>query len=89
MYYHSKNQVDWLSTRGEKMLQPQNVYTFWKKDPEVKKNIWFLHFMTIFQNFALKIETGWAKKVVQPFFETRNVNYVCMNVLFINSRIKI
>ena len=35
-----------------------------------------LHFMTTSHNFALKIETSWAKKVAKSNLETRNVNDV-------------
>ena len=48
----------------------------------------FLHFMTIFHNFAFKIETGRAKRVVKPILGTRNVNDVCMHVEFIHSRME-
>ena len=40
-------------------------------------------------NFALKIETSWAKKVVKPILETWNaVNDIIVNVWFIHSLIK-
>ena len=38
------------------------------------KNTIFLHFITIFLNFALKV------RVFQPIFETKKVNNVCENV---------
>ena len=56
----------------------KNVH-FEIKGPDFKKhNI----FITIFHNFALQIETGWAKRVVKPILETRNVNDVPVYVWF-------
>ena len=59
-----------------------------KKRVRKLKNMTFLHFMTIFHNFAFKIETGRAKRVVKPILGTRNVNDVCMHVGFIHSRME-
>ena len=43
----------------------------------------FLHFITTFHNFALKIEIIWAKMLVKPInSETRNVNDVNMHIWF-------
>ena len=36
--------------------------------------------MTTFYDFALKIETSWAKKDVKPSLETWNINDFIMNV---------
>ena len=45
--------------------------------------------MTTFYNFALKIETSWAKKVVKPILETWNAaNNVIVYFWFIQSLIK-
>ena len=45
--------------------------------------------MTIFYNFALEIETGWAKKIVKHILETWNAaNDVIVYVWFIHSLIK-
>ena len=39
--------------------------------------------MTTFHNFALNIETNWAKRVVKPISEIRIASDVCMFGLFI------
>ena len=45
--------------------------------------------MAAFYNFALKIETSWAEKVVKPILETWNTaNDVTVYVWFIHSQIK-
>ena len=44
--------------------------------------------MTTFYDFALNIETSWAKKVVKTILETWNANSVIVYVWFIHSRIK-
>ena len=44
---------------------------FWYYKP------WFLHFMTTFWNFFLKVYTSWSARVFKPFLETRNVSDVC------------
>ena len=44
--------------------------------------------MTTFYNFALKVETSWAKKVVKSILETSNVNDVIVYVWFIYFWIK-
>ena len=68
-YCHWKIWVDWITTRQEKISQPQK-WTFWKKCPKIKKHYFSL--MTTFYNFALKIETSWAKKVVKAILENWN-----------------
>ena len=60
-----------MSTRQDKMLQPQKC-AFWKKIQKVKK-ITVSHFRTNFHNFPLKIETGWATRMVKLTLKTRNV----------------
>ena len=45
--------------------------------------------MTTFYNFALKIETSWAKKVINPILETWNSNDGILYVWFTCSQIKI
>ena len=58
---------------------------FWKKYPKIKKPF---PLKTTFYNFALKIETIWAKKVVKPILEAWNaVNDVIVYVWFIYSLI--
>ena len=44
--------------------------------------------MTTFYDFALKIQTNWAKKDVKPSVETWNANYVIVQVWYIYSQIK-
>ena len=44
--------------------------------------------MTTFYDFALKIETSWAKKDVKSNFETWNANEVIVYVWYIYSQIK-
>ena len=57
-----------------------------KKVPKIKKHYFPLIF---FCNFALKIETGWAKKVVKPIMETWNAtNDIIVRIWFIHSLIK-
>ena len=57
--------LSWLAKHHvKKMSQPQ------------KCAMYILHFMATFHNFALKIETSSAKRVVQPILETRNVSDV-------------
>ena len=68
--YHWKNWVDWICAMRDKMTRPQK--RAWKL-----KNIAFLHFMTTFHDSTLKIETGWAKNVVKPISEPRNIKDKC------------
>ena len=73
--------------REEKYYNFKKLH-FEKNCPKVKKHIIF-PFMTTFYNFALKIETNWAKKVVKPILETWHaVNDVIVYVWFIHSLIK-
>ena len=58
-----------------------------KSAPKQKKNIIFPR-MTAFYNFALKIETSWAKKVVKPILETWNASNVIVYALLIHSMMK-
>ena len=44
--------------------------------------------MTTFYNFALKVETSWAKKAVKSILETSNVNDVIVYIWFIYFWIK-
>ena len=69
------------------MLQPQK-YKFWEKVPQNKKKYIIFPRMTAFYNFALKIETSWAKKVVKPILETWNASNVIVYALLIHSIIK-
>ena len=50
-----KNRVNWITTRREKMSQPQKCA--FKKKCQKFKNIIF-PFMTAFYKFTLKIETS-------------------------------
>ena len=82
-----KNWVDWITTRREKISQSQKC-TLWKKSTPKLKHIIF-PLMTTLYNFALKIETSWAKKVVKPISETWNAaNNVFVYVWFIHSLTK-
>ena len=44
--------------------------------------------MTTFYNFTLKIETSWAKKIVEPILGTWHTNDVISYVWFVYSRVK-
>ena len=68
--------MNWLNNNRQEKLQPQKC-TFWKK---VSKKL------IVFYNFALKIETSGAKKVVKSIMKTWN--YVIVHVWFIHSLIK-
>ena len=51
------------------------------------KNITFLHFITIFYNFDLKIEVDLTARVVKPILGTRSVKmYVCICIIYIFSK---
>ena len=60
-----KNWVDWITTRQKKNVTNTKMVYFEKKCPEIKKNHIFT-LMTTFNNFTLKMETSWAKKVLKP-----------------------
>ena len=53
--YHRENHVGLINVIGEKILHFKKKH-FVKKSSKVKKT--FLHFMTAFHNFAIKIETS-------------------------------
>ena len=57
-----------------------------RKLAESLKKVLFLHFMTTFYNFALKLEKNWAEIVVKLNLETKNTNdasiYVCMVCMY-------
>lgn len=57
------------------------ILYFEKKRPKVK-NLLFFHFMTNAYNFALKIETNWAKSVVEPNSKSRNANDVVVFLVY-------
>ena len=50
------------------------------KRAEKLNNITFLHFMTTFHNFTLKIDTSHVKRVVKPILKTRNAIDVSMYI---------
>ena len=81
-----KNWVDWTITRREKNTTTSKIYILGRSAQKLK-NIFF-SLLTIFYDFALKIETSWAKKAVKPSLETWNVNDVIVCVLYIYSQIK-
>ena len=66
------------------MSQLQNC-TFWENLPKNLKT--YFPLMTTFYDFALKIETSWAKMDIKPSLETWNVN-VIVYVWYIYSQIK-
>ena len=72
-YYHWKNLVDWINVKRDKILQPQKR-TFWGKSIFQSKTT-ISHFTTILNNFALKIKTDWATRMVKSILKTRNVSY--------------
>ena len=60
-------ELSWLDMyKATKTVATSKVH-FKKKAAKVKKV--FLHFMTTFDNFTLKIETGWATWLVYPIWE--------------------
>ena len=58
---------------GERKMSQTQKITFWDKEPESYKShiIFSLHFITMFYNFALKIESSRAKRVVKSISEAR------------------
>ena len=80
-----KNWVDWTTTRREKIVTTSKMYILGISAQKLK-NIFPL--MTTFFDFALKIETSWAKKDVKPSLETWNANDVIVYVWYIYSQIK-
>ena len=72
-----KKWADWISTCWYKMLQPQKCI-FSEKGPKVTKhNNLHDNFMTAFYNIPVKIETGWATRVVKHVIKSTNVNDKC------------
>ena len=75
----SKSWIFYIGTTTEKLSWLDNTMRV-KNDTTSKMNIlrkrvqklktFLLHFMTTFHNFALQIETSWAKSVVNPILET-------------------
>ena len=81
-----KKWVDWLTTRQEKNVTNSKMCILKKMCPKIKKI--FFPLVTTFYNFALKIETSWAKRVVKPILESWNAANVIAYVSFIHSLIK-
>ena len=73
-YYHCKIELIVWAVGQKKCHNFKNI-NFKKKGSKVKKN-YVLHFMTNFHNFALKINTIWAKRAIRSILETRYVNDV-------------
>ena len=51
----------------------------------------FFHFITTFYNYALKVETSLAKRMVKPILETRNANDIAFDwfiYLFLDKKCK-
>ena len=69
-YYQWKNWVDWLSTRLDKMLQPQNVH--FEKNPKVKKDNNFT-FHDYLPQFCSENRNG-LSWMVESILKARNVN---------------
>ena len=82
-----KNWVYWITTRREKNVTASRMYVFVKNCLKVK-NMLFFHLVTTLYNFALKIETSWAKRARKPILETWNANDVTVYVWFIHSLTK-
>ena len=75
-----KNWVDRTTTRQEKNVTTSKIYILARSAQKLKKNIFPL--MTTSYNFALTIETSWAKKDVEPSLETWNLNDVIVYVWY-------
>ena len=80
-----KNWVDWTTTTREKNVTTSKIYILGRSAQKLKNHIFALR--TTFYDFALKIETSWAKMDVKPSLETWNVN-VIVCVCYIYSQIK-
>ena len=70
-YYRCKNRVDLISTRRDNVAT--STMDILRKTQKLK-NITIPYFTTIFHNFALKIETGRATRMVKPILKTGNKN---------------
>ena len=81
-----KNWVDLTTTRQEKNVTSSNMYILGRSAQKLKNHIFAL--VTTFYDFALKIETNWAKMDVKPSLETWNVNDIIVYVWYIWSQIK-
>ena len=79
-----KNSVYWITTRREKNVTASRLYIFVKNFLKVE-NMLFFHLVTTLYNFAIKIETSWAKRVRKSILETWNANDVIVYVWFIHS----
>ena len=82
-----KNNVDWITASQEKTSQTQKWYIFRRRSHKLWKKFIF-PLMTTFYNFTFKVDTSWAKKVLNPIFETWKNKDVIVYVWFIYSRIK-
>ena len=54
------------------MSQPKKMFILRKT--QKLKNITISYFKTTFHSFAVKIETGWATRMVKSILKTRNVD---------------
>ena len=79
-----KNLVDWITTRQEKNAATSKIYILRRS----AQNLTYFSYMTTFNNFTLKINTSWAKKIAKSILETWNANDVIVYVWFIYFRIK-
>ena len=81
VHCHWKNCVDWITAGQEKMSQSQKC-TSCEKVKQWKT----FSLLTTFYNFALKIETHWAKMVVKPILKlVMPMMLLCMFDFFILS----
>ena len=69
-----ENWIDWVTTE-RKRVSASIMYILSKSAP---KNHYFFPILSTFYNFALKIETSWAKKVVKSILETWKANDIVM-----------
>ena len=81
-----KNWVDWTTTRQEKNVTTSKMYILGRSTQKLK-NIFFPLWLP-FYDFALKIETSWAKKDVKPSLETWCVTDVIVYDWYISSQVK-
>ena len=52
-----------------------------RRNVQKLKRCIFLNFMTIFYNFAIKLEPSWTKRVVQLISETKKASDVSLFIL--------
>ena len=85
-YCHWKIELTGPPLGDTKNVTTSKMYILGRSAQKLKNHIFAL--MTTFYDFALKIETSWAKMDVKPSLETWNVNDVIVYVWYIYSQIK-